>query len=175
MGYSLLCAIWTTHRRTAWWIWLINRLQYADSIMCRLDLLLREICCVPGAQVKDVIRKLHTLVWPSDYYLLLLFHIGSGEVKVRSPRWTKRDFRASGWLVKGSGTQLFFFSLSFQLQGMMLEEIGRSTWSIPGSKTDVTNRIFEFSITSQSIWCQVGWWQTGYACLKGGKGSLHKS
>lgn len=34
----------------------------------RLDPLLREVCCIPEAHVKDVKRKLPTLVQPSDYY-----------------------------------------------------------------------------------------------------------
>ena len=56
-------------------------------------------------------RKLPTLVWPSDYYPLLIFQVGSDEVAIRSPRAIKRDFRALGRLVKGSGAQVMFSSV----------------------------------------------------------------
>ena len=42
-----------------------------------------EVCCLPGSRVKDVKRKLATLLWPSDYYPLLIFHVGSDEVASR--------------------------------------------------------------------------------------------
>jgi len=32
----------------------------------------REICCLPGARVRDVARKLPGLVQPPDYYALLM-------------------------------------------------------------------------------------------------------
>jgi len=50
----------------------------------------------PGAWVKDVKRKLTTVVWPSDYYPLLIFQVGSDEVTTRSLRAIKRYFRALG-------------------------------------------------------------------------------
>ena len=56
-------------------------------------------------------RKLPTLVWPSDYYPLLIFQVGSDEVATRSLRAIKRDFRALGQLVKGSGAQVVFSSI----------------------------------------------------------------
>jgi len=43
--------------------------------MCRTDPPLREVCCLPDAQAKDITRKLPSLVRPMDYYPLLLFHM----------------------------------------------------------------------------------------------------
>jgi len=56
-------------------------------------------------------RKLPTLVWPLDYYTLLIFQVGSSEVAARSLRAIKRDFRALGQLVKGSGALVVFCSI----------------------------------------------------------------
>jgi len=42
-------------------------------------------------------------VWPSDYYLLLVMQVGSDEIAERGPKAIKRDFRALGRLVAGSG------------------------------------------------------------------------
>ena len=71
----------------------------------------REVCCLPCARVKDMNRKLPTLVRPSDYYTLLISQVGSNEVATGSPRAIKRDFRALEQLVKGSGTQVVFSSI----------------------------------------------------------------
>ncbi|KFU88831.1 Major vault protein, partial [Chaetura pelagica] len=51
------------------------------------------------------------VVNPSDYYLLLIFQVGSYEIITRSARAMKRDFRALGWLVRGSGVQVVFASI----------------------------------------------------------------
>ena len=52
------------------------------------------------------------LVQPLDYNPLLLFQVGSDEIG-RTPLWTmKKDFRALGRLVKGSGAQVVFSSIS---------------------------------------------------------------
>ena len=62
--------------------------------ICRADPPLREVCCLPRARVKDIARKLSRLVRPSDYYPLLLFHVGADEVAVSSPR--VKEFKALG-------------------------------------------------------------------------------
>lgn len=76
--------------------------------MCRPDPLYREVCCLPGTLVKDVRKKLPSLVWPSDYYPPLLFEIGSNDIGRISLRTMKKDFRALGQQVKSSGTQVVF-------------------------------------------------------------------
>ena len=48
--------------------------------VCCLDPSHREVCCLPGAQVRDVTRDITHLVKSSDYYCLLVFHIGNEEV-----------------------------------------------------------------------------------------------
>lgn len=41
-------------------------LRETEGPVCRLDPF-SDVCCPPGAQIKDVKRKLPTLVWASDY------------------------------------------------------------------------------------------------------------
>ena len=62
--------------------------------------------------MRDVARNITRLVKPSDYYPLLVFHIGNEEVGERSSWVIKRDFRALGRLLKGSGAQVVFSVLS---------------------------------------------------------------
>jgi len=56
-------------------------------------------------------QGLPRLVQPSDYYPLLLFHMGAGEVAVSSPKAIEKEFKALGQLVKESGAQVIFSSL----------------------------------------------------------------
>jgi len=83
-------------------------LRGTEGPMCRPDPTRREVCCLPGARVRDVARK---LPGPSDYYPLLVMQVGSDEIMERSPKAIKRDFRALGQLVDGSGTQVVFSSI----------------------------------------------------------------
>ncbi|KAK4825626.1 hypothetical protein QYF61_001306 [Mycteria americana] len=82
-----------------------------EGPICRTDPPLREVCCLPGARVKDITRILPSLVQTSDYYPLLLFHVGGDEAATRSPRAIERDFRALGQLSfkldsKGEGVNI---------------------------------------------------------------------
>lgn len=36
-----------------------------------------EVCCLPGVWVRDITKKFPSLLWPTDYYLLLVFQVGS--------------------------------------------------------------------------------------------------
>jgi len=65
--------------------------------------------------------------------------------------------------------------LSFQLQGIMREAIGRPTRQIPGSMTEITSKISGFLIMGWSTQHQAWWQQMGYACLEARKEFLHKS
>ena len=86
-------------------------LRGTEGPICRPDPSHREVCCLPGARVRDITRKLPGLVRPSDYYPLLVIQAGSDEVAERSPAAIKRDFRALGRLVEGSGAQVVFSSI----------------------------------------------------------------
>ena len=68
-------------------------LRGTKGLICCSDQSHREVCCLPGAWVRDVARNVTCLVKPSDYYPLLSFHIGNEEIGKRSPRVIRRDFR----------------------------------------------------------------------------------
>ena len=48
---------------------------------------------------------------PSDYYPLLVIQAGNNKVAERSLKSLKKDFKALGWLVEGSGAQVVFSSI----------------------------------------------------------------
>ena len=62
---------------------------------------------------------------PKDYYPLLVFQVGRHDITRRRPKSMKRDFRALGKLIKGSGTQTAFSSIP-SVVGMDEEEYRRS-------------------------------------------------
>ena len=86
-------------------------LRGVEGPICRPDPHHREVCCIPGACVKDLTRRLPSLVKPKDYYPLLVFQVGSDNISRRSIKSMKRDFRALGKLIKGSGAQVMFSSI----------------------------------------------------------------
>lgn len=60
--------------------------SYTNENLRLKDPPLKEVCCLPGALVKDITRKLPTQA--SDYFLLMLFHTGGNEAATHSPRVT---------------------------------------------------------------------------------------
>lgn len=85
-------------------------LKGTEGPICWPDATHRNVCCFLGARVRDIAKKVTHLVRPTNYYPLLVFQAGNDELARRSPRAIKRDFRALGWLVKGSGAQVVFAS-----------------------------------------------------------------
>ena len=83
-------------------------LRGTEGPICRPDPTRREVCCLPGARVRDISRKLPGLIHPSDYYPLLIVQAGSDEVADRSLRAIKNDFRGLGRLVDNAGIQVVF-------------------------------------------------------------------
>lgn len=67
--------------------------------------------CLLPPWVKDITRKVPSLVQPSDYFPLLIFHVGGDDVATHSPRVIRKEFRALGWLVGESGAQVIFYSI----------------------------------------------------------------
>lgn len=43
------------------------------------DLSSREICCLLGIHIWDIVEKRPRLIWPFDYYPLLLFRVGTND------------------------------------------------------------------------------------------------
>ncbi|KFP05974.1 hypothetical protein N300_12226, partial [Calypte anna] len=86
-------------------------LRGTEGPICRPDPSHREVCCLPGARVRDISRRLPQLIQPSDYYPLLVVQAGSDDIAGRSTKVIKKDFKALGRLVDGSGAQVVFASV----------------------------------------------------------------
>ena len=106
-------------------------LKGAERAVCRPDPLQREVCYLLGARVKDVRKKLPSPVWPSDYYPLLLFQVGSNDIGRNSLKTMKKDFRALGRQVKGLGEQVVFSSIPPVIgnnEGLNMMGLQINTW-----------------------------------------------
>ena len=66
-----------------------------EGPICRPDPTCREVCCLPGAHIRDITRKVPGLVCSSDYCPLLIVQVGSDEIAQGSLRAFKKDFRGS--------------------------------------------------------------------------------
>ena len=86
-------------------------LRGTEGPICRPDPSHQEVCCLPGARVRDRTRKIPKLVRSTDYFPLLVVQVGSDEIAQTSLRMMKRDFRGLGHLVQGAGAQVIFCSV----------------------------------------------------------------
>ena len=143
-------------------------------LSCWPDPSQREVCCLPGARVRDVARELPGLVPPSDYYLLLVMQVGRYEIGEKNPKAIKRDFRALGQLVEGLGHRQCFLQ-SHQWQGQTLGGTRKLTWWTGGSETGAVGGIFIALIMGKFTRHQACWWEMESGCLKGEKGFLATS
>ena len=88
--------------------------------ICHPNLLSIEVCCFPGACNRDVIERLPELVHPTDYYPLLLFHIGTSGTAVNNIKNIRRYYKKLRAAVKNSGAQVLFSSILL-IRGMRRE------------------------------------------------------
>lgn len=86
-------------------------LKGTKGLVCQLGPSHREVWCLPGAWVRDITRRLLRLIQPSDYSPLLVAQVGRDKVDEKSPRAIKKDFKALGQLVEGTGAQVVFSSI----------------------------------------------------------------
>lgn len=109
--------------RKKWWVIVMgdSLLHGTEASICQPDLSTTEVCCLPEAQIRDTVDGPPQLVQPSDYYPLLLLHMGindtaKGKIKTvpkvtaklcgqRSmsgePRWCCLQYRQRGKRVRG--------------------------------------------------------------------------
>ncbi|RMC00455.1 hypothetical protein DUI87_23065 [Hirundo rustica rustica] len=78
-------------------------LRGTEGPICRPDPSHREVCCLPGAQVRNITERLPRLVRPSDYYPLLILQAGSDQIEKRGVKAIRREFRALGQEVDRTG------------------------------------------------------------------------
>ncbi|KAK4807100.1 hypothetical protein QYF61_018441 [Mycteria americana] len=84
-------------------------LRGTEAPICHPDNFSREVCCLPGAHIRNITERLPSLVNPTDYDPLLIFYVGSNDTVTRQLRTIKRDCIVPQ--SKGSGAQVVLSSI----------------------------------------------------------------
>ncbi|GAB0210389.1 hypothetical protein GRJ2_003504700 [Grus japonensis] len=86
-------------------------LRGTEAPICRPDRESREVYCLLGAKIQDVAKRVPQLVKSTDYYPLLLFHVGTNDAASQNLGRIKEDYKALGVQVKNIGAQAIFSSI----------------------------------------------------------------
>ena len=117
-----------------------------EGSICRPDPTCREVCCLPGAWVRDTSKNLSGLICPSDYYPLLIVQASNSKVTERSLRIIKKDFRGLQQLMdRTEQSYTLYFPLFLQWHGRMLRGAGLTSLSnqYTASEGQRNSRAFE--------------------------------
>ena len=78
-------------------------LREMEAPICCPNMLSGEVCC--GAEIWDDVESVLSLVWASDFYSLLLFHVDTNDTARGDVERIKHDYIAVG-RVKDTGAQV---------------------------------------------------------------------
>lgn len=82
--------------------------------ICKPDPLDMEVCSLPRGRIRDVNRKLSSIIQPLDYCPLLFFQVDTNGIVAGNLRSTKRGFRALGRQIRDSESEIVFSSIQIQ-------------------------------------------------------------
>ncbi|XP_043402448.1 uncharacterized protein LOC122465802 [Chelonia mydas] len=86
-------------------------LRGTESSICRPDRENREVCCLPGAKIRNVTERLPRLIKPSDRYPFLLLHVGTNDTAKNDLERITADYVALGRRIKELEAQVVFSSI----------------------------------------------------------------
>ena len=80
-------------------------LRGTEAPICCLDNLSKEVCCLPGANICDIRKRIPGMIKLNHYCALLAFQGGSHEAVTRKLKNIKRDFASFEKVLRGSGVR----------------------------------------------------------------------
>ncbi|XP_060129222.1 uncharacterized protein LOC132591937 [Zootoca vivipara] len=86
-------------------------LRGTEAVICGPDKMSREVCCLPGAKIKDVTERLQGIIKPTDKYPFLLVHVGTNDTASHSLQKIKNDYEALGRKLKQLDAQIVISSV----------------------------------------------------------------
>nr|XP_048673056.1 uncharacterized protein LOC125620874 isoform X1 [Caretta caretta] len=102
----------TTPKRRRWVVVVGDSLlRGTESSICRPDWENQEVCCLPGAKIRDVMERLPRLIKPSDRYPFLLLHVGTHDTAKNDLERITVDYVALGRRIKEFEAQVVFSSI----------------------------------------------------------------
>ncbi|CAJ0931195.1 unnamed protein product, partial [Ranitomeya imitator] len=75
-------------------------LRGTEAAICRPDITAREVCCLPGAMIKDVTDRIPKLFSSKDVHPFLLIHVGTNDTARKDLPTICKDFEELGKKVK---------------------------------------------------------------------------
>ncbi|CAJ0918113.1 unnamed protein product [Ranitomeya imitator] len=84
-------------------------LRGTEAAICRPDITAREVCCLPGAMIKDVTDRIPKLFSSKDVHPFLLIHVGTNDTARKDLPTICKDFEELGKKVKELDAQVVFF------------------------------------------------------------------
>ncbi|CAJ0966080.1 unnamed protein product, partial [Ranitomeya imitator] len=75
-------------------------LRGTEAAFCRPDITAREVCCLPGAMIKDVTDRIPKLFSSKDVHPFLLIHVGTNDTARKDLPTICKDFEELGKKVK---------------------------------------------------------------------------
>ena len=66
------------------------------ATICPLDVIFQEVSCLPVALIQDAAEEMSRLVWPLEYYPLLLFHVNTHSAIKGNPKCIKNASEPKG-------------------------------------------------------------------------------
>ncbi|XP_069588568.1 uncharacterized protein [Ranitomeya imitator] len=86
-------------------------LRGTEAAICRPDITAREVCCLPGAMIKDVTDRIPKLFSSKDLHPFLLIHVGTNDTARKDLPTICKDFEELGKKVKELDAQVVFSSI----------------------------------------------------------------
>ena len=86
-------------------------LRGTEGPICRQDPSAREVYCLPGAKIQDAKGMLQSIIQPTDYYPMVLVHVGTNDAARRAPDRLMEDYHALGGVLREMGAQAVFSSI----------------------------------------------------------------
>ncbi|CAJ0940268.1 unnamed protein product [Ranitomeya imitator] len=86
-------------------------LRGTEAAICRPDITAREVCCLPGAMIKDVTDRIPKLFSSKDVHPFLLIHVGTNDTARKDLPTIYKDFEELGKKVKELDAQVVFSSI----------------------------------------------------------------
>ena len=97
-----------------------------EATICQPDLSSREVFCLPGVWIREVVERLLKLVQTYGCYLLLFFHVGTNDTARGDLESIKTDYRALEEILRDTGAQVLFSVL--QGRGRSVRILHIHTW-----------------------------------------------
>ncbi|CAJ0962937.1 unnamed protein product [Ranitomeya imitator] len=106
-------------------------LRATEAAICRPDITAREVCCLPGAMIKDVTDRIPKLFSSKDVHPFLLIHVGTNDTARKDLPTICKDFEELGKKVKELDAQTTRIRIPGPRCELLVRWTPRQRWTTP--------------------------------------------